>query len=330
MILSLFIQALFYFLLFSKCQGALSARSKLSASERSKIDDKFGNYHDMNVMFEDKPHLRLAIVETALNGKFKEYERRILSGIYTFGILGIIDHDRGEYMKYYLDSDININFNYYFERHYAISTVHIFKLYENDFNFMVRTYNLTPLQLAVAKNRIDIVKEMVNKTLVNKLELDAPHKERPYVNARSIARKIYDPASRAAMLRVLKIDTEKHSDTIVKRNLKGELDISVKEAVMANNIHMVESALFLGNFGEKDDIHIIRRAMLNENYDILEMLVMEGYAIPNKDNRPIYTTMNKEKVDFILNQAKGQEHPSPQWDSIFPIYRDFSNIHCFE
>lgn len=308
----------------SECDASITtsketteAIKKLSFTEKLEFNGCFGSKMGLNSCYQRLNNLRYALLETALNDRFKDYRDELMKCTYEYSLLGLIDSKSVDILPLYLNPQYKFNINYYFERNLIFDLDReTYSVYDGNHSRLNHKY-FTPLQLAVAQNKIEVVKLLVGASLHHKLQLDMAHSQRWFVNARSIARKIRNPSDRKAMLEVLKIDKGKHELYRVNFRLKDELDINVKEAVIANNILMVESALFLGNFGDKTDVNIIRRAMINENYLILEMLVMEGYAIPAKSNRPSYTKMNREDAEFILNQ-QGKIYPLPKRYSIYP------------
>lgn len=313
MILVLFILAFFYFLLISKCHVSASAVSKLDEKDIKLIKQRFReNTIEFRTFFNHNPKLRAAIVEIGLDEIYKDDKKEFMVCRFEYSVRGVIDEGYREAMAVYMKSAYDFNFNYYFENLWFDATVVTWDLYGNMESNRLDHHEMTPLQLAVARNRLDIVKDMVEATFSRKLKLDMPHKSMPLVNARSIARKIYNPNARIKMLNALKIDKTKHDLTIVKRHLQEELNINVKEAVIYNSVEMVESALFLGNYGDKTDTNIIRYAMKNGNYLILEMLVMEGYAIPAEKDRPNFENMNRDDVNLILSVDDiNLRHPLP-------------------
>lgn len=296
----------FYSLFIVKCFA-----SDLTEKEKKEIDNKFTGFFAEGVIgseFEENPRFRPYIIRRALTKYYKSERDKFMRLAEGYGIRRIIVINELEGLKVYLDPQYKLDFNFYISPGFH-RTEDTKELYDGGWNSLdLRLY--TPLLLAVAKNKIDLVKVMISAKLDPKLKLDMPHGELPLVNARSIARKFHDPVKRATMLQILKIDKDKHDLSNVKNHLKDELSISVKEAVLANSVEMVESALLLGNFGDKSDIHVIRWAMINENYLILEMLVIEGYAIPDAKDLPAYQNMKKTDVDFILSKQI-QRRPLP-------------------
>ena len=282
--------------------------------------------HQIIMLCLEKNHLCSAVVKNGLEGRFATRKQSFMRDSCYLKIYNILITDNLTILRVYLDPKYELDFNYYHGPD-ARSWENTSELYDGQSNSLdVQLY--TPLLFAVALNKIESVKEMVNAKLVPKLKLDMPHKNMPLVNARSIARKFYDPVKRKAMLEALRFDPEKHDLTLVNKHLKGELSITVKEAVMADDVEMVESALLLGNFGVKTDVQIIRRAMINENYLILEMLVMEGYAIPAEKDRPAFKKMNKDDVTFILSQSDNDKRrPLPHRYRSWYSYVEY-NEHC--
>ena len=289
MIYSFITLACFYFILFSKCNG-----TAITASEKKEIDDAFDSFFTLgNVedLFKAKSHLRVAIMERALLHYYKDNKSDFVKSSRAFGIYQLIDGNCDNSINTYFKPEYKVDFN--------INRWIITSPFEPSPNLMSTThlvdgkrrtfcqYHSTPLQIAVAQNRFSIVKNMVAASLNPKLKLDMPNSESNEINARNIARKIFNLADRIKMLSVLIIDMNKHDMTKINANLKYEHSMTVKEAVLANNVEMVESAFLLGNFGDKNDIHTIRWAMMNENIEILEILVLEGYAIPPVGQRPI-------------------------------------------
>lgn len=299
--------------------------AKLSIREKNEFYSCFATMLGLHSCYSRLIWLRYALLETALNDKFKEYRNDFMKSKYEYSLLVLIDTESHDILPLYLDPQYKFDINYYFIRNWIFDLDReTYSVYDGNSSRINHKY-FTPLQLAVAQNKIEVVKLMVNASLYHKLELDMAHKEMYYVNARSIARKIRNPTDREAMLKVLKIDKDKHCTHRVSFRLKDELDINVKEAVIANNILMVESALLLGNFGDKTDVNIINRAIKNENYMILEMLVIEGYAIPAKSIRHNYTNMVREDVNYILDQS------APFWPLTkrYDCYPRPYNEHCF-
>ena len=312
-------------LLVSSCFASEPTEDEIAEIKRA-LNSIFWE-HQITMLCSDKNHLRSAVVKYGLEGRFATTKQSFMRKSCYLKIYILIEKSKEvDVLKVYLNPKYELNFNFYFDSD-ANNRDNTSELYDGRSNSLdAKVY--TPLLFAVALNRIVAVKEMVNAELVPKLKLDMSHKNMPLVNARSIARKFYDPAKRQAMLDALRIDPEKHDLTLVNKHLKGELSITVKEAVMADDVEMVESALLLGNFGDKTDVQIIRRAMINENYLILEMLVMEGYAIPAEKDRPAFKKMNKDDVTFILSQSDNDKRrPLPHRYRSWYSYVGY-NEHC--
>lgn len=260
------------------------------------------------MLFRYRPHLRADIINMALENYMKNAREEFMddSG-WAYSISGIIEKDYKEGLCSYLKPVFKMNFNRYISKQFFDFSVSTPELDSAGFGSSIDRGNCTPLIFAVALNRYDIVKEMVEADLNPKLQLDMPYRIARHISARGIARKISDQEKRRAMLKLLIVDQTRHDTSLTKSFLKDELTITVKEAVIANDAYMVESALLLGNFGDKTDIHVIRWAMKNENLMILEMLVVEEYAIPDIEDRPYITKKNKDRVNSILNQIKVEE-----------------------
>lgn len=291
----------------------------------NRIKDAFDAFFvkaELDDIIDRKPHLCPKIIELALEKYYKNEKTNFMNENRKFGLLRRFMMNDVSSLRVYMNPKFNISFNFYLTS--SDSTYrHTEKLYDgSECTFKMAYYS--PLMYAVILNKVDLVKAMVEASFAStsKLELDMPHGDMPFVNARSIARKFFNPRERIAMLALLKIDKTRHDLTRVNRYLKNELDITVKEAVMADSVRMLESALFLGNFGDKTDPHIIRRAMLNQNYLILEMLVMEDYAIPAVKDRPQVTTMDKDDVDFILSRTTERRPLNKRYRGIYENYND--------
>lgn len=291
---------------------SFSAVSLISTEETKEIKEAFESIFQqkssINMLFRYRPHLRADIINMALENYMKNAREEFMddSG-WTYSISGIIEKDYKEGLCSYLKPVFKMNFNRYISKQFFDFSVSTPELDSAGFGSSIDRGNCTPLIFAVALNRYDIVKEMVEADLNPKLQLDMPYRIARHISARGIAKKISDQEKRRAMLKLLIVDQTRHDTSLTKSFLKDELTITVKEAVIANDAYMVESALLLGNFGDKTDIHVIRWAMKNENLMILEMLVVEEYAIPDIEDRPYITKKNKDRVNSILNQIKVEE-----------------------
>lgn len=193
----------------------------------------------------------------------------------------------------------NLNFNNYLEYTGFLSDFHHFYFNLIDMDFPIEFENLTPLMISIGFNKPDIVKLLVDATFTPKLDLLGSHLKSNNVTARSIARKL-PYAERKKMLEILKFDKNKHEISSFNSVLHNDFEVTVREAVFANDVRMAEAALLLGNFGDKTDTSTIRRAMLNENVDLLELLVLEEYAIPEANDRPSYYRMDSYSVNKLL------------------------------
>ena len=217
-----------------------------------------------------------------------------------FGDLYLFRPANMDVISFFTNPEIDFVFNIYASSYskYFIS----YDFYDGskyEFNYG----KMTILQIAVLMNNPKLVEYILSLNLATKLQIDKPMADRPHVTARSIARKIKDESKRSTMLKLLQIDRTKHDMSRINNAMKDDLEITVKEAVIANNIAMFESALLLGNHGDKNDESIIKYAVNNGNFLILEALVMEGYAIPDLVISD-YKGMNKEDVDFILKNKE--------------------------
>ena len=293
---------------FRKCSGTY-----LSAKEQEEVNDAFESFFqkaEVSKLFRRQPYYRNAIITTAMTKYFSDRRQEFMDDVgWCYGILKIILRDYND-LQPYLDPVYKLNFNRYFDREFIHLYIYSISLLPARQYFFDQSA-CTPLQVAVALNRQDIIKQMVEAKTDPKIELDMVHRDNENVSARAIARKIYSPRDREKVLQLLTIDKNKHNFSRIKSILKNELDITVKEAVLSNDFKKVEAALYLGNFGDKNDVEIIRWAMLNENFMIFEALVMEGYKIPEKSDRPLVCSMNSDDVDYLLNQDE---------DYIRPIY----------
>lgn len=297
--------AFLFFILFSNCNG-----STVAAKQKDQIAEAFDSFFtgsNVEDLFKSSQiSVRMEILGTIM---LKSNKFEFINCNRAYGIIGLIYGNYATSLKVYLHPAYRLNFNYYFKMTMFEVFLSTYSLFDGNSSTIKQDW-FTPLQLAVALNKVEVVQSLVEASLVPKLKLNMPHAFIATVDARTLARKIYNPTDRDKMLQFLIINKEKHDMDLITQRLRNELTITVKEAVLANNIEMVESALLLGNFGSKTDINVIRWAMLNENIKILEILVMEGYAIPPVDNRPPYKTMNKYDVNFLLDNDTNR-HPLP-------------------
>ena len=137
--------------------------------------------------------------------------------------------------------------------------------------------------------------------LTDKLQIDKPMDNRPHVTARSIARKIKDESKRSTMLKLLQIDRTKHDMSRINNAMKDDLEITVKEAVIANNIAMFESALLLGNLGIKM-MKVSLNTLLITNFLILGSACDGRHLIPDLTVISDYKGMNKRRRGFHIEE----------------------------
>ena len=177
-----------------------------------------------------------------------------------------------------------------------------------DYDYNDRFDDFNPLLYAVFKNQKEIVEHMLKDKHHFKLELDSVKLDisgaQP-LYVRTIARRIINKTSRHAMLETLRVDPSKHDMTQIKKNLGDDLKITVREAVLNDNIAMLESVLWLGNLGDsKADTNVIKYAVNNRNCKMVEILVMEGFARPALSDsilRSKFSGDNLERARYILN-----------------------------
>lgn len=170
--------------------------------------------------------------------------------------------------------------------------------------------NLTPLMLAIVSGNKRSVELLVGTKL--KTPLDFYKRYRPCEGssscstaARDIARKIKDRSKRHAMLNLLKLDTEIHANTGINTILKGDMKVSVKEAVYINDYEVINAALNLGNYGNKQDEVVMRLAFLHLPSYIIEVLILEGYMLPSEGFLNDQQKLSTES----LKRLKGGHHP---------------------
>ena len=202
---------------------------------------------------------------------------------YNTGIYHAIAENNLSLLKFYLEADISlIKYHYNWNNCELIveslDTTDIDLTGLADARSNLSRERFTPLMLAVFFKRFEHVEAILAANLFrHKLLLTVTNTELKF-SARSLARRIKDKDHRLRMLSLLRIDKTKHEFAWIKAFLKDDLDISVKEAVLANCATMVENALLLGNYGNKADVNIIRHAKRNGNKEIVEILTLEGYA----------------------------------------------------
>lgn len=276
-----------------------------------------------DTLYTELRNCRLHIIKHAWD-KTKETERHLIFSTY-FGLHRLIREGQIDVVEFFMNDTYTIDMNHYPQLHF-LDTIQGYDSSSNFYDGSAISFDsepMTSLMAAVLLNRTEIVELLVKTSMKPKLKLDMAMKDRNLVTARSMARKIKNQSVRNVMLSKLKIDQNKHDMTIINYVLKEDLDINVKEAVIANKIYMMEAALLLGNFGDKNDVTIIKYAIENGNYLIIEALVMEGYAIPA--TKPIYpANLNKEDTDFILTD-RAERVPLPKRKSWGSLY----NEQCF-
>lgn len=182
------------------------------------------------------------------------------------------------FITYAKDGKFNFNRHFDFNRRVASCGMTEGEIYfEGDLSWF------NPLLYAVFCRSSTLVKILLrDKHEGNLLKLDKEITMRPYtspMDVRSIARKITNKRDRETMLEALRADPEKHDITVFKKVLKGDLSITVREAVLNNSILKLEAALWLGNFGEsKTDPYVIKYARKNGNTEMVEILELEGFV----------------------------------------------------
>lgn len=293
---------------------------KIADGYWTNVDSRDRDYNRMAV-YRENPELRLHILKyfwdkTPESSRYPIFSER-------FGNHLIIKQGEADVFEFFFNPQRNFDMNHYSYQASNRESIDLSSFYDGS-ECSYSTSYMTPLMVAVLLNKPESVKLLVNASLTPKLKLDKAMYADELITARVIARKIKNQSVRNVMLSKLKIDPNKHDMSIINYVLKEDLDINVKEAVIANSLSMIEAALLLGNFGDKNDVTIIKYAIENGNYLIIEALVMEGYAIPA--TKPKYpANLNKEDTDFILTD-RAERVPLPKrapWGLIS------YNAHCF-
>ena len=305
--------------------------TELTELQRSKIidgtcqffytDNDNADWGHVWKFYKNNPELRLHAVNyqwPATTAAEKSKSRKIEIFAIYFGNFLMENIDK-EVLSFFMSPEASFVFNERFGQGF-IKTSRFFY----DDTISIDTSNMNFLMVAVLMYNLDVIDLVVKATLGTKLKLDVTFGK---INVRCVARKIRKESERRVVLSKLRIDQSKHDLSGVNLVLKEDLTVNVKEAVIFNNLEMFESALLLGNFGDKNDSNIIKYAINNGNYLILEALVLEGYAIPNMTITD-YKGMDEEDVNFILKE-KSLERRVPlgrrrKWYGF-----SFYNEHCF-
>lgn len=275
-------------------------------------------------LLKENRSLRLHIVKYAWNQNTTAAEKlAVFSSV--FGEHAILQNGDISVLNFFLKPENNFNMN-----HYSKDAGNWAKLASNIFydgsSMSFDTSGMTPLMVAVLLNKPEMVQSLVDASLTPKLQLDQ-EMDGKAVTARSMARKIKNESVRVAMLSKLKIDPTKHDMTKTNLRLKEDLEINVKEAVIANDFGMLESALLLGNFGDKTDLRIAMTAIENGNFIFFEILAMEGYALPAAGSVRCTETL-KEYVDEILAPAPVRVPMAKRDFGFWRLYTPFNYL-CF-
>ena len=232
-------------------------------------------------------------------------------------VVDAIDSNNLEWVKVFFDPKYKLDFNAHFE-HDGYTLIDYYK----DINVFGRQtaiiHNYTPLLFAIGQERYEIVEAMVKATTLKpKLNLMKSHRNHLHVSPRQLARMMNVHAVRKKLLDLLKVDPNIHDMTDFNRILKNDLTVTVREAVMSQNVKMVEAALTLGNFGDKSDPEIIKYAIKKGNFMILEMLVMEDYAIPAPESIPKIPRSMAGKANLVnkllMHRDFDKRVPSGEW-----------------
>jgi hypothetical protein len=196
-----------------------------------------------------------------------------------------------------MKDDYNVNFNNAF----GSGCYWDIPLIENN-GHCVDTQYLTPLMLAIVVGNERTVELLVKTKLKTPLEFNVRFGASTghLAAARDIARKIMNKDKRHRMLGLLKYNPALHGGVGIMALLKCDMSVSVKEAVMMNNYGVMNAALNVGNFGDKEDVEIVRRAIMNSNEDMVEALVLEGYKVPTGIQIPSNTTIKSDQLKKLL------------------------------
>lgn len=223
----------------------------------------------------------------------------------------VIDLNRTEVLELFTKYAKNGEFNFNSDFVYYDSDKNGSLLLESiNFDFYGKLNDLNPLLYAVLTNKIESVKTLLKDIhKPNCLQLATVKIEnysKPFVlYVRTIARRIINKKDRESMLEALRADPIKHNMYTMRKSLGNDLKITVREAVLNNNGAMLEAALWLGNFGNsKADTNVIKYAVNNKRCEMVEDLVMEGFAKPVLSDAILnskFSGNELERIKYILD-----------------------------
>ena len=268
------------------------------------------------LFYEENPSLRLHAVKH-VQDKAATNEDKIQVFMTYFGRIYLPRFSDKEVISLFAN-DHDYAFNLYYSvvgRPEQILTDDFFK---NDPKHYY-TDNMTILHVAVMMNRAAVVEHILSLNLRTKLQVDKPLAHRPKVTARN-------ERIRREMLKLLIIDKTKHELSRVKTALKEDFEITVKEAVIANNFDMLQASMLLGNHGDKNDESIFKYAVANKNFLIIEALIMEDYVIP--DLTPAELEGLARDEIFYISKNKLSDSRVP-FETRLGYFCDFLNDSCF-